>query len=301
VSDEQTSYSLSTAVLLNDFSDETVFPYSLVGRWVVDRATQSEIATFRSLFARLVQACGWVTGLPYEATITVQPDSSSAHWMPLDSGSWRYTVVRGTARDEDDRRKLDEALRISPDDLRIAGWMRWEEGWGSVGNIFKVPDCFQWIWHIFDNYAALTPRTPDLNRVNEIYDLRSGLDEQRFPQIARALALFTELDELTDSSNAKFLGYFSVIESLLSHDPDRYDPVDSITRQLKRNLTLLDHRMPPSENLEFSEFQNATREQIVGKLYGIRSAVAHGGDISGDVQWLNARRPPGSAVFDIYI
>jgi len=165
VSDEQ-RYSLSTAVLLNDLSAETDFPYSLGGRWTVDRATQSEIGTFRPIFARLVEACGWATGLPYESTISVQPDGQSAHWTPLNPESWRYTVVRGTARDEDERRKLDEPLRISPDDLRIAGWMRWEEGWAGVGTIFKVPDCFQRIWHIFDNYAALTPTTPDLNRVD---------------------------------------------------------------------------------------------------------------------------------------
>jgi hypothetical protein len=83
-----------------------------------------------------------------------------------------------------------------------------------------------------------------------------------------------------------------------AHNPDKYDPVDSITRQLKRNLTLLDHRMPPSENLEFSEFQNAKSEQVVGKLYGMRSAVAHGGHTSEALKWLNEHRPPGWAVFD---
>jgi hypothetical protein len=63
-------------------------------------------------------------------------------------------------------------------------------------------------------------------------------------------------------------------------------------------LTLLDHRIPPSENLEFSEFQNAKSEQVVGKLYGMRSAVAHGGHTSGALKWLNEHRPPGWAVFD---
>jgi hypothetical protein len=88
------------------------------------------------------------------------------------------------------------------------------------------------------------------------------------------------------------LGYFGVLEGVLSHAPSPQDPVDSVTRQLKRNLILLDNRAPAGENLGVSEFEGAKdSSQVIAKLYSYRSAIAHGGDGTGDLQWFEDRRP----------
>jgi hypothetical protein len=89
------------------------------------------------------------------------------------------------------------------------------------------------------------------------------------------------------------LGHFGVLEDLLSHPPEPHDPVDSITRQLRRNLVLLDHHRPPRAGLGLDASPNATAAQVISHLYSYRSAVAHGGEGAGPVTWLESRRPPG--------
>jgi hypothetical protein len=79
---------------------------------------------------------------------------------------------------------------------------------------------------------------------------------------------------LDANSDVAFLGYFSVLESLLVHKPDPKDPTDSITRQVKKKITLLDNRWRPK--LDYSIFGNPNPEAIWGKMYDLRSAIAHG-------------------------
>lgn len=90
----------------------------------------------------------------------------------------------------------------------------------------------------------LVPPSVQADDLIENVELRRALDDQTYVAIARALRLFCDLDAVPETAPAKVLGYFSVLESLLAHAPSNTDPVDSITRQLKRNLVLLDHRMP---------------------------------------------------------
>ncbi|WP_327110759.1 hypothetical protein OHB12_23635 [Nocardia sp. NBC_01730] len=279
-------------VVLNDLAHEADFPFDL-GGWTVDRATTSEINIFRHQLVALNEIASYHHGLPHEATIEVDPGGRAASYSwDLPPDKWRYTVVRLDGGDPDERHKLDQALRVSPADLRITGWVEWQSAAAEKSIGLNAPEWVHWLRRMFGERA---PQSLDFVRVKEIFDVRQALDEDRYPNIVRALQLFVQYDELRETSGAKFLGHFAVLESLLSHNPDKHDPVDSITRQLKRNLVLLDHRMPPSENLGLTEFgkkgQQVTAEQVIGKLYSIRSSVAHGGDPSGDLAWLNDRRP----------
>jgi hypothetical protein len=79
---------------------------------------------------------------------------------------------------------------------------------------------------------------------------------------------------LDANSDVAFLGYFSVLESLLVHKPDPKDPTDSITRQVKKKITLLDNRWSP--RLDYSVFGTSKPEAIWGKMYELHSAIAHG-------------------------
>jgi hypothetical protein len=84
------------------------------------------------------------------------------------------------------------------------------------------------------------------------------------------------------------LGHFAVLEALLTHPPKPTDPYDSITRQVKKKLALLDRRSQPG--IDYSSFAEANRETVWAKMYAYRSTLAHGGapTFDGDLQVLES-------------
>lgn len=89
------------------------------------------------------------------------------------------------------------------------------------------------------------------------------------------LIQMNHLKGLPHGSPLRFLGYFGILESLLTHPPRPIDTIDSITRQLKTKLTLLDHRFLKA--IDYSGFGEMNSEKVWTKMYAYRSAVAHGG------------------------
>ena len=71
------------------------------------------------------------------------------------------------------------------------------------------------------------------------------------------------------------LGYFTVVESLLTHRPDPKDPTDSITRQIRSKVRLLGNRMVPK--LDYGAFKEKDNGNVWSSLYEYRSVLAHGG------------------------
>jgi len=66
-----------------------------------------------------------------------------------------------------------------------------------------------------------------------------------------------------------------VLEALLVHPPNPTDPYDSITRQVKKKVALLDHRC--KRGIDYTLFGGAQPETIWTKMYAYRSNLAHGG------------------------
>ena len=133
---------------------------------------------------------------------------------------------------------------------------------------------------IYESLHAL-----DIDHLIEVVDLRARFDNDKYPSIVTAIEMFRALD-VNPPSSVKMLGYFGAIESLLSHAPGPNDSADSISRQLRRNLVLLNNRMDSSRSLGFNEFGSTNTEKVISKLYAYRSAIAHGGDESGKIKSL---------------
>ena len=75
----------------------------------------------------------------------------------------------------------------------------------------------------------------------------------------------------TDDIRVRFLLLVSLIELLITHNPDtnRFNVEDSISRQFRFKTTIMLHREQPDIDLEF-------HEKRLKQLYSLRSAVAHG-------------------------
>jgi len=81
----------------------------------------------------------------------------------------------------------------------------------------------------------------DIAEVSEIYYQLKAHDSS-VVNIRRILLQMKDSESIRRGSPARFLAYFGVLESLLTHKPDPKDPYDSITRQVKKKLTLLEHQ-----------------------------------------------------------
>jgi hypothetical protein len=94
--------------------------------------------------------------------------------------------------------------------------------------------------------------------------------------IKEALRNFSTVRDIASRSELLVVGYFSVIESLVTHQPRQNENLDSIRHQVMHKLVLLSRRFE-RQILPGEYFHEASLETIWDKLYGYRSCLAHGG------------------------
>ncbi len=134
-----------------------------------------------------------------------------------------------------------------------------------------------------------------LPSINDLPEIRQNISYvinnmyNNFPsEITKILGLFASLDNLPDSSQLKVLGYFAVIEGLLSHAPQNSDRMDSIQKQLIRNINLLNNRLKLiGREISFGVFGETKMDKVLNKFYGYRSAIAHGSDTQSSLNDIN--------------
>jgi hypothetical protein len=115
----------------------------------------------------------------------------------------------------------------------------------------------------------------DISDIREIHTKLGGHDH-RLLELKRTVGQLQQLKTFPHHSPLKFLGYFAILESLLTHAPKPIDPYDSITRQVKKKLGLLNNRF--ARKIEYSPFGGARPEKVWTAMYHYRSLLAHGGD-----------------------
>ncbi|MEM9446437.1 MAG: hypothetical protein AAGA18_13920 [Verrucomicrobiota bacterium] len=129
----------------------------------------------------------------------------------------------------------------------------------------------------------------DLNNARQVIEWR----RRTLPDhVLEGVFHFLNLDRLQDYEPLKHLGYFSIIDAFLTHPPAEGDRFDSITRQLKKNIKLLEYFMKDVDiKLPFDDFGETGTDKVISKLYAYRSAIAHGGDVATALQKMDDLRP----------
>ena len=94
-----------------------------------------------------------------------------------------------------------------------------------------------------DNSFFLNVAASDIEEMRSTHALLHR-EDPRLDNIRGLVRQLTALKGLPHDSTLRFLGYFAILESLLTHAPKPSDPYDSITRQVKKKLALLDNRFP---------------------------------------------------------
>lgn len=105
--------------------------------------------------------------------------------------------------------------------------------------------------------------------------------------LRRALSEMRELRHMEPQSKLRFLGYFAVLESILTHNPKPSDPYDTITRQVIAKVTLVANQTGFAP-VYAAYFGSATADTVWKAMYAYRSAIAHGAsfDFTGKGQIL---------------
>jgi len=94
--------------------------------------------------------------------------------------------------------------------------------------------------------------------------------------VAHALKNFYAMRAIPSRSDIRVIGYFAIIESLVTHAPRSAETLDSINHQVVNKLILLGKRF--ERQIPFDQyFLDAPPEKLWQLLYSYRSAVAHGG------------------------
>jgi len=113
----------------------------------------------------------------------------------------------------------------------------------------------------------------DAEEVRQNY-LKLAEHDKHTLDLDKVFKLVFELMDLPRFSPLQILGYFAVLESILTHAPNPDDRYDSITRQIKQKLALLNRRWRPP--LDYSAFSGLSHDKVWSKMYAYRSAIAHG-------------------------
>lgn len=195
---------------------------------------------------------------------------------PLKEEEWRYHVIgfRGT---NETLLEIEEASSIALSELKIGFTvLNYAGNRGLIlhsGRLFQLLD--NAMWNLTFSDVALS----DIAAIRAIHgQLRQH--DHRLVDVRRLARQLQDLESVPFHSPLRFLGYFAVLESLLTHPPKPTDPYDSITRQIKKKLTLVDHRCQPP--LNYSAFAGAAAEIVWTKMYAYRSSLAHGGSPNFD-------------------
>jgi hypothetical protein len=197
-------------------------------------------------------------------------DASS---LPLEE--WRYHVVafRG---DNGILNELTTAFDLSHVELEVGFTVaQLDLGLGSQQSIVWTGAR---LFHVLEAAVWSSDFLVDVSRddVSEITSIHASLRsyDHMLLNLKRPLLQMSQLKGLHHESPLRFLGYFTILESLLTHPPKGTDTIDSITRQVKKKLALLDRRFVTA--IDYSGF-DAKPEKVWGEMYSYRSVIAHGG------------------------
>lgn len=272
------------------------------------RATEAEVAAIKDVLERQAgtESCGiweksrlkeetppdW-SDIPHFHSLSKEEWETAEHWGYdfLPKEEWKYFVVAFSGSNST-LAALEKVFAIAPVELKLGFTLVQSPFQGEETNspvlILNPGRLFSQVKRSSDQDLPFVEITEEI--ASDILNLHQKLQTcDHLSNVVGFLEQMLGLDALPYKSPLLFLGYFAILESLLTHEPKPTDTIDSITRQVKRKLTLLDNRWKP--RLEYSAFKGAAPDKIWSQMYGYRSALAHGSepDFKGELKLLNER------------
>jgi hypothetical protein len=218
-------------------------------------------------------------GAPYGTGIWEDKSIASGKIPKLPKKLWRYFVIE-FENDDPNLDLLEATLAVAPCSLDI-GFAKIKVNVRGVirpACLYHAPSLYQSISAL---YLASTERDKLLlsvgnaegSHINNVFRLMAEHDHGIL-ELTRVGELLLDLKDLPRFSPLQILGYFAILESVLTHQPMPDDRYDSLTRQITNKLALLNRRWDPT--FDYSPLGGASHEKIWPLMYAYRSAIAHG-------------------------
>lgn len=264
-------------------------PFELPNGLSIRKATASESQTLHAMLEILRTRLEHLPGgrNPYEALISAvetQPGVQSIRIVQLPKQEWRYHVIDFSGSNHG-LLNLTASSVLTKSRLKLGPSIMGHSLGMGPAMIDKIHHGF-WddVQRSDDDLLCLsTDNLEDLRYVLE--KLANTSPETQY--VHDAIGRFQQLDSIPKASPLRFLGVVSVLESLITHLPDKKDPYDSLTRQVRQKMLLVGNRakLPFPYDL-FAP--GVGHDTLWTKLYDYRSKVAHGGaaEFSGNLQCL---------------
>jgi len=262
--------------IINVLDIDSKLPIEIIPNHWFRKATSKEIKIIKEQLERLN-----VPNYPYESNIIQEKKTNAgASWSyePIKSQKdFKYYVISFKGTNEHIN-KLELAANLIEHDINIGiQFLHFKSGGhGSSYNPYILSNLFS--DRIMGRTKVKSPTLQELLEISNNYKLIDNLDTNHYTNIIKAVNDFHQTKMIPERTELKALSYFSIIESLLTHKPKPTDTIDSISRQIKTKMFLLNKRFQRKINYP-SYFGQTPHEKVWNTLYDYRSSIAHGANI----------------------
>jgi hypothetical protein len=256
------SFVLTNAVLEDECS------HDIAPGHVLAKATDEQIAEIKYFLGR---SFDYSHGFPWEYAPVKTDNGYSFPTGPREQ--WRYRVVNFEGPNEHIE-ELEWAMQLCKDDLEIGPTLI--SIGGKPHGIMHNPLLLS-SFHAARSMMLGVPKSISTASIKEIPSYYQLIKTTlvSYPAFQRVFREFASLKALPRKSRFLTLGYFILLESVVTHQPSSSDSGDSLNRQIKSKMALLENRF--CRKLDWTGFDACkSNDQLWSKLYAYRSHLAHG-------------------------
>ncbi len=252
-------------------------PLTVAPGYVLRRADEAEIEEIR--FLQKYNQLRSLPRNPWETVATQEAEPPGRFsWRPAIEPKYFVLAFSHSTANEPNRLCAASALGIGP--VLDIGYSIHREspagfpfGVSSPRSLERIAEDLAWK----DDTAFATfteEHAADLFAVFERFqEIAADSEAER---IERYAGEFLSLRDIPHRG-MRLLGYFTLIESVLTHKPDPQDRYQSLTRQIKKKMALLSNRFV--RRFDYAQYVDpaAKSDKVWDSMYELRSVVAHGG------------------------
>jgi len=257
--------------ILNYLEIPFELPQNLNKQVTLRKPTEDELTLIKKNFSLYKSATMFTRVNFYEKKNVIQKNGSSHELIP--KNEWKYFVLEAIEvplpEIKNIFKKLQFAFKLIENDLQLAMGITFFDGEppSYTMNPLRELIFYNNDYPEMDQKINLDEFQQAMHYLNLIENLK---EEHQF--IISSIENFDELENLPNKSYFKTLGYFTIIEQLITHRPKKSD---SILKQMKTNIPKINSSLSNKINFNLW-FENHTESQIVTNLYEFRSSIAHG-------------------------
>lgn len=203
----------------------------------------------------------------------IQNDKNTVSSIPLEKNNFKYWII------EINDVKVDitlfgYALKLLKNSFELG--FHYFIHKNEIGFFINEYDTSKYVKleSVFSNNFTANIKMNEIKMLDEIYQ-KLVENYNKYDFIEHSFRNFDMLKYVDETSNLVILGYFSIIEMLITHPPRLNESLDSISHQIVNKINLLEKMFHRDINYN-DYFKDTKKETIWKKLYAFRSDIAHG-------------------------